>query len=485
MSKLVNYVARKDRFVITEREDTGKIEFIRVSNVTGNRSRMYIAENRTDGRNWLRTHPEVDSALYTYVAPVSIAESLKTEVYGTGPSVLFSPNVSNAKHGTPEERETLTREFTKHLQGKAAAALARAAAQHPDISTAGEMHGPHAGITGEWGAEPGYSWNMFGGPLDRDAQEILTKEFTDEFKQDAAGIHDPNANTKELFYHTNKIKTMNGELPTNQKPIMKEAKEEKTPLAKLIQGSIEDNQQARNVTTTRAAVDFFGRPLVRDETGTTLLPADIKRNGPRGPKGGIVNLGRGDVNVAYDDQESPEEGGRRVVPSGHGPDAYETREEESTMENDDKITESMFLTGDNNTLVGQSQVDYRNMLAGEIFGAAAFSTQRPHADTHEGANVVMDTQTAEGMGVLRPVGAPSANMNEDTSFNKHMLNMAKSLFRANRMDEAAKIVDALDSPATAAVKVLEAALATDGVVDEKLTEDLYNAAAYYSSLNNG
>lgn len=157
-------------------------------------------------------------------------------------------------------------------------------------------------------------------------------------------------------------------------------------------------------------------------------------------------------------------------------------QEESTMENDDKITESMFLTGADNTLNGNAQLDYRNMLAGEIFGSAAFSTQRPHADTHEGANVVMDTQTVEGMGVLRPVGAPAANMNEDTSFNKRMLNMAKSLFRANRMDEAAKIVDAIDSPSTAAAKVLEAALATDGIVDEKLTEDLYNAAAYLNVL---
>ena len=156
---------------------------------------------------------------------------------------------------------------------------------------------------------------------------------------------------------------------------------------------------------------------------------------------------------------------------------------EDTDMTEDKITESMFQTGTNNTLVGQSQVDYRNMLAGEIFGAAAFATERPTADTHNGANAVMDTQTVEGMGVLRPVGAPAANMNEDTSFNRHMLNMAKSLFRANRMDEAAKIVDALDSPETAASKVLEAALATDGVVDEKLTEDLYNAAAYYSAIN--
>ena len=155
---------------------------------------------------------------------------------------------------------------------------------------------------------------------------------------------------------------------------------------------------------------------------------------------------------------------------------------EDTDMAEDKITESMFQTGDNNTLSGQAQLDYRNMLAGEIFGAAAFSTQRPTADTHESVNTVMDTQTVEGMGVMRPVGAPAANMNEDTSFNKHMLNMAKSLFRANRMDEAAKVVDAIDSPSTAAAKVLEAAIATDGVVDEKLTEDLYNAAAYFSAL---
>ncbi len=155
---------------------------------------------------------------------------------------------------------------------------------------------------------------------------------------------------------------------------------------------------------------------------------------------------------------------------------------EGTDMAEDKITESMFQTGDSNTLSGQAQLDYRNMLAGEIFGAAAFSTQRPTADTHESVNTVMDTQTVEGMGVMRPVGAPAANMNEDTSFNKHMLNMAKSLFRANRMDEAAKVVDAIDSPSTAAAKVLEAAIATDGVVDEKLTEDLYNAAAYFSTL---
>lgn len=380
MSKLVNQIVRKDKFVITEREDTGRIEFTRVSAVTGNRHRMYIAENRTDGRNWLRTHPEVDSALYTYIAPISMAESLKTEVYGTGPSVLFSPNVSNDKHGTPEERKTLTQEFTRHLQGKVAAALARAAAQHSDISTAGEMHGPHAGNTGEWGAEPGYSWNMFGGPLPRDAQEILTKEFTDEFKQDAAGIHDPNANTKELFYHTNKIKTMNGELPTNQKPVMKEA-------------------------------------------------------------------------------------------------------EEKTMEKADGILESMFLTGENNTLVGQSQVDYRNMLAGEIFGSAAFSTQRPHADTHMAVNTVMDTQASEGQGELRGIGAPSANMNEDTSFNQHMLTLAKNLFRAGRMDEAAKVVDAIENPAASANKVLEAAISTDGVVSARLTESLYQTAAFLNTLN--
>jgi hypothetical protein len=156
---------------------------------------------------------------------------------------------------------------------------------------------------------------------------------------------------------------------------------------------------------------------------------------------------------------------------------YVKENEESTMSNDAKIEESMFQTGQDNTLTGQSQLDYRNMLAGEIFGAAAFATQRPHSDVHEGANVVMDTQASEGMGVLRPIGAPSANMNEDSSFSKHMITLAKDLFRAGRMDEAAKIVDALGAPDTAAQKVLEAAVATDGAVDAKLTETLYQTAA--------
>jgi len=341
---------------------------------------MYIAENRTDARNWLRTHKEVDKALYTYVTPAPISEALSNTVYGLNHKVMFSPWVTNEMHGTEDERKQLSKEYEAHIGGKVASALARASKQHPDISTYGKLHGPQPGNTGKWGAEPGYEWEMFGGPLSREAQEILTKEFTDEFKQDAAMIHDPVAHTNEEFVHTNKIKTMNGELPTNQKPLMKETKED------------------------------------------------------------------------------------------------------STMSNNDALAESMFQTGENNTLSGQAQLDYRNMLAGEIFGAAAFSTQRPTADTHESVNIVMDTQTVEGMGVMRPVGAPAANMNEDTSFNKHMLNMAKSLFRANRMDEAAKVVDAIDSPSTAAAKVLEAALATDGIVDEKLTEDLYNAAAYFSAL---
>ena len=172
---------------------------------------------------------------------------------------------------------------------------------------------------------------------------------------------------------------------------------------------------------------------------------------------------------------------RAVATSTTNPVTGYVKEDINMTEN--KIAESMFQAGSDNTLSGQSHLDYRNMLAGEIFGAAAFSTQRPSADTHESVNTVMDTQTAEGMGVLRPVGAPAANMNEDASFNKHMLNMAKNLFRANRMDEAAKVVDALDNPSTAAASVLEAAIATDGVVDEKLTEDLYNAAAYFSATN--
>lgn len=371
MEKLVKIAVNNDVFVITEDKDTGKFTFVRVASGTGNRSRIFTANNIVEARNWMRTHSISESVIWVMDEKLKLDEALKVDDYGLNDHVVFSPDVTNPKHGDEAQRAAMTSDFRANIGAKLKLALLRASLHGSGTPLEHDLLAPRASSTGEWGSGEGRHAELFGGTLTEPQREVITKEVADEFKQDAVGIHDP-VNGRNKFYRHGDIKS--AYLPTNQK-------------------------------------------------------------------------------------------------------------EDTEMANEDKITESMFQTGPDNSLTGQSQLDYRNMLAGEIFGAAAFATQRPHSDIYAASNVVMDNQATEGMGVLRPVGPAEANMNEDSSFNKHMLTLAKDLFRAGRMDEAAKIVDAIEVPSEAAQKVLEAAIATDGAVDTQLTETLYKTAAVLNTLN--
>jgi hypothetical protein len=158
----------------------------------------------------------------------------------------------------------------------------------------------------------------------------------------------------------------------------------------------------------------------------------------------------------------------------------EERKEEAV---DKPLTEaSMFQGGPDNVTQGNSATDYRMYLAAELFGSTSFASQMPTADTHQDVPNIMFTQANEGMGELRPMGDTPPNMYEQ-SISRQLVNLSKNLFRAGRMDEAAKIVDAMEKPENAAATVLEAAMATDGKVPAELTEELYQTAAVLNSLN--
>lgn len=175
-------------------------------------------------------------------------------------------------------------------------------------------------------------------------------------------------------------------------------------------------------------------------------------------------------------------------------DAAEAREKElerkqglesTEVDMTKKIEEtSMYQGGPDNVTTGNSVSDYRSYLAAELFGATTFANQMPTADTHQDQVVIQSTQAVEGLGDLRGVGSPSPNMYEN-SISNQLIKLTKNLFRAGRINEAAKIADALEQPQNAAAFVLEAAMACDGAVDEALTEELYQTAAVLNSVLEG
>lgn len=145
---------------------------------------------------------------------------------------------------------------------------------------------------------------------------------------------------------------------------------------------------------------------------------------------------------------------------------------------------SMFQGGPDNVTTGNSTSDYRNYLAAELFGATTFANQMPTADTHQHQIHIQAEQAAEGLGDMRGVGPASPNMYE-SSIAGQLIKLTKNLFRAGKLDEAAKIADALEQPDKAAAFVLEAAIATDGSVDTELTEELYQTAAVLNNILEG
>jgi hypothetical protein len=159
---------------------------------------------------------------------------------------------------------------------------------------------------------------------------------------------------------------------------------------------------------------------------------------------------------------------------------------ESTEVNMTKKLEetSMFQGGPDNATTGNSSSDYRSYLAAELFGAPTFANQVPTADTHQEQVVIQGEQATEGLGDLRGVGAPAPNMYEQ-SISTQLIKLTKNLFRAGKLNEAAKIADAIEQPQNAAAFVLEAAMACDGSVDEALTEELYQTAAILNGILEG
>lgn len=166
-------------------------------------------------------------------------------------------------------------------------------------------------------------------------------------------------------------------------------------------------------------------------------------------------------------------------------DRFRTRAESTEVSTDNRLEEaSMFQGGPDNSTTGNPGMDYRTYLAAELFGSTSFASQVPTADTHQEQAVIQGTQAAEGMGVLRPSGAPANNMYEH-SISNQLIKLTKNLFRAGKIQEAAKIADAIEQPENAAASVLEAAMATDGKVDAELTEDLYQTAAILNNIQEG
>lgn len=171
---------------------------------------------------------------------------------------------------------------------------------------------------------------------------------------------------------------------------------------------------------------------------------------------------------------------------GKVPDVVKDSKQEATEEvMDNKLQEtSMYQGGPDNSTTGNSAMDYRTYLAAELFGSPSFASQVPTADTHQEQAAIQQNQAQDGMGVLSSAGGPSSNMYE-ASISNQLIKLTKNLFRAGKINEAAKVADALEQPQNAAAFVLEAAIATDGSVDADLTEDLYQTAAILNNLQEG